>query len=83
MLDLYNTANNYHQQKQRLNSKYHPTSPNISQQQQLVSTPSRLQVVPTLPPINTFKQRNEQEFNFLNTDDTNSPSIVSESKKKF
>jgi hypothetical protein len=75
MLDLCTTATSYHQQRQRANQNYHSTSPNVSQQH--LSTSSRLQSIPTLPFINTSKQRNNQLSN------TNQKRIIPESKKKI
>jgi len=80
LIDLCNTTVNYHQQKQRLNQNHHRISPNASQQH--ISTPSRLQSVPTLPPINTTKQRNEQKYNLSNTNEKNYQPILTELRKK-
>jgi hypothetical protein len=80
MIDLYNTAVNHHQQKQRLNQNNHSASPNASQQN--VSTSSRLKSIPILPPINTTKQRNEQEYNLSNTNEKNYQPILTELRKK-
>jgi hypothetical protein len=64
MIDLYNTAVGYHQQKQHSNQNYHPTSPNVSQLPiRNNNIPSRLQSVPTLPPITIPKHRNDEVSN--------------------
>lgn len=71
MLGLYNTAANHHhqQRKQRSNQNYYSTS--------------RLPLIPTLPPINNSKGRNEQEKNLLNANEKIRQSFLSESRKKI
>jgi len=94
ILDIYNTAAIYHRQQQRSNRNYHPISPNVSRQDR--STSSRLQSVPTLPPLNSAKQQNhelsnasiqnEQEYKLLNTNKeqiSNDQPIIDELITKF
>jgi len=57
------------------------SSPNVSQQH--FSTSSQLQSISTFPPINTSKQRNEQEYELSNTNEKNHQPIITESRKKF
>jgi len=82
MLDLYNTAINYHQQKQGFSrNSHHPISSNVSPQN--LSTSSRLQSIPTLPLIHISKQRNGQEYELSNRNEKSYQSIITEARKKI
>ncbi|CAF0825608.1 unnamed protein product [Rotaria sordida] len=61
ILDLYKTALNYHQHKQRSNQNYQSTLSHISPQN--LSIVSGSQLIPTLPPINTSKEQHDQLSN--------------------
>ena len=80
MLDLYNTAVNYHQQKQPLKVNQDVTSSNTSKQR--VPTANRTQSTTVLPPINSTKQRKEHELHLLNTQETDRQSLITGLRKK-
>ncbi|CAF3979629.1 unnamed protein product [Rotaria sp. Silwood2] len=94
MLELYNTALNYHQHKQHSNQNYQLTLSNIPPPN--LSIVSGSQLIPTLPPINTSKEQHdelsnpsinnkEEEYKLLNKNQkqiSNHQSINVESRKK-